>query len=543
MFNDGSFFEPDEYMTDYLGKQSVSLIRELGKKREERLLQRRSQTATSTPFSEEEGSKKPDDPWFITVAFSAPHNPFQALISDYEKPEIQAIPSFIGRIYASMIHSLDRNVGRILEALKETSQYDNTIVVFTSDNGAAPYVGLQDLNAPFRGWKATLFEGGIRIPFFLQWPSMIKETAKKVNQPIIHIDILPSLYSIASKGIKLSEKVLTNGFLKSFRTDGVNFLSALLPSSKTPAKHHNLPSLSSLFNSSLTSLFHPHHHVDLSLAKNETWASSSVSEPSVSSSSSSSSFSSLASYLKIPIYSSDNTDLTTNHRLLYWRSGNYKTVRYGNYKLQVHDSPRKVWFYNLLIDPTERNNLINQLNDGLKKEERIHNVDDLNGYLQYFNSSSSSYQVYNGKERKDIASGSSSSSSSSFHAPMISPSFPVLSALSHLVASSSHELLHSLHSSHDDATATVTSSPSFFSHNTTRYRKYSEIITVSSSDQYNVDILLSNLLHVYSSLVDMDRKQAKPMWPALVEIPICIDKASMADSNCLLTDEYIIWAN
>eukprot|EP01040_Poterioochromonas_malhamensis_P009817 gene9817-10661_t len=239
--NNGPFFEPDEYMTDYLGKQSSQLIHDLANKRE--------------PLS------KGDQPWFMTVAFTAPHNPFQALKSDYEEEEIQKIPSFIGRIYASMIKALDRNVGRLIEALKETNQYDNTIIIFTSDNGAAPYVGLPHLNAPFRGWKGTLFEGGVRIPFFLQWPKKITEVNRKVNEMIMHIDILPSVVAVATKGIKFLSDFSEDDSIRSrarritnFVTDGVNILQNFIKQS--PAKDSvSAKSIKSLIgqNSSISS--------------------------------------------------------------------------------------------------------------------------------------------------------------------------------------------------------------------------------------------------------------------------------------------------
>lgn len=66
-----------------------------------------------------------------------------------------------------MVVSLDRGVGQILQALRDTKQYENTIVVFTSDNGATDVGGIENLSKPFRGWKCTLFEDRIHVPFFL----------------------------------------------------------------------------------------------------------------------------------------------------------------------------------------------------------------------------------------------------------------------------------------------------------------------------------------------------------------------------------------
>ena len=72
-----------------------------------------------------------------------------------------------------MIRSLDRSVGRVMDALKANGLDDNTLVLFSSDNGGAGYVGLPDVNAPYRGWKISMFEGGIRVPFLARWPERL----------------------------------------------------------------------------------------------------------------------------------------------------------------------------------------------------------------------------------------------------------------------------------------------------------------------------------------------------------------------------------
>jgi arylsulfatase A-like enzyme len=108
-------------------------------------------------------------PFFLYVAFNAPHTPLQALRSDVDAlPEIEH-PTL--RVYAAMIRALDRGMGTVLEALRAHGLERDTLVIFTSDNGGADYVGLPDLNQPYRGWKMTFFEGGIRTPFFAKWPA------------------------------------------------------------------------------------------------------------------------------------------------------------------------------------------------------------------------------------------------------------------------------------------------------------------------------------------------------------------------------------
>lgn len=68
------------------------------------------------------------------------------------------------------LQALDRGVGTILQAVEESGRADNTMIIFTSDNGGPGTNYMPEINAPFRGWKATLFEGGVRVPFCLSWP-------------------------------------------------------------------------------------------------------------------------------------------------------------------------------------------------------------------------------------------------------------------------------------------------------------------------------------------------------------------------------------
>jgi uncharacterized sulfatase len=82
-----------------------------------------------------------------------------------------------------MIRALDRGVGEVLAALRRNGLEENTLVFFTSDNGGASYIGLPDLNRPFRGWKITLFEGGIRVPYFVKWPARIP-AGRVVRAPV-----------------------------------------------------------------------------------------------------------------------------------------------------------------------------------------------------------------------------------------------------------------------------------------------------------------------------------------------------------------------
>jgi arylsulfatase A-like enzyme len=99
-----------------------------------------------------------------------------------------------------MIRGLDRGIGQVINALKDNGIEDNTIVIFTSDNGGAGYVGLPDLNKPYRGWKITFFEGGIHTPYFIKWPKKISP-GSTYDSAVAHIDIFST--TLAAAGIEL----------------------------------------------------------------------------------------------------------------------------------------------------------------------------------------------------------------------------------------------------------------------------------------------------------------------------------------------------
>ena len=156
-YNGSKQFEPSEYMTDYLAKEAAHAI-EANKNR----------------------------PFFMYLAFNAPHTPLQALKSDYDA--LGQISDHRLRVYGAMIRGLERGVGVVLDALKANGLDDNTLVIFTSDNGGAGYIGLPDINKPFRGWKATFFEGGLHVPFFIRWPGHVPANSK-FDRPVGHVDI------------------------------------------------------------------------------------------------------------------------------------------------------------------------------------------------------------------------------------------------------------------------------------------------------------------------------------------------------------------
>ncbi len=185
-FNASKQFEPDAYLTDYLGREAVKAI-EANRNR----------------------------PFFMYLAFNAPHTPLQALRSDYDA--LANIKDHRLRVYGGMIRALDRNVGLVLDALKAHGLEENTLVIFTSDNGGANYVGLPDLNKPFRGWKATFFEGGIHVPFFMKWPAGLPKSVR-YEQPVGHVDIFSTAAAAAAATLP-TDRVMDGVDLAAFVAD------------------------------------------------------------------------------------------------------------------------------------------------------------------------------------------------------------------------------------------------------------------------------------------------------------------------------------
>ena len=115
-----------------------------------------------------------------------------------------------------MISALDRSVGQIVDALKINKLEENTLVIFTSDNGGAAYIELSDINKPFRGWKLNHFEGGIHVPFIMKWPINLV-AASSFEKAIHHNDIFSTIVS-AVKADMPSDRLI----------DGVDLLPYLM---------------------------------------------------------------------------------------------------------------------------------------------------------------------------------------------------------------------------------------------------------------------------------------------------------------------------
>ncbi|HEY5654154.1 MAG TPA: sulfatase-like hydrolase/transferase [Pontiella sp.] len=142
---------------------------------------------------ETQTTQSPDNPFFMYLSYTAPHAPMHAKPEHIE--QFTHIKNKTRRIYAAMMVSLDENVGRLLDYLKENEMYDNTLIVFLSDNGG-PTVKNGSNNGPLRDRKGSVWEGGVRVPFFIQWTDRIQ--AGQVRDDIVSsLDLLPTFAAAA----------------------------------------------------------------------------------------------------------------------------------------------------------------------------------------------------------------------------------------------------------------------------------------------------------------------------------------------------------
>jgi arylsulfatase A-like enzyme len=147
-----------------------------------------------------------DEPFFLQLAYYTVHTPLQAPASTVEIYRGRDKDRGHGHAkYGAMIHHMDVQVGRVLDALDEAGLSDNTLVVFTSDNGGlGGYVaeGLpgRDITsqAPLRGGKGMLYEGGIRVPLFARWPGHIPPGAVH-DEPVTQVDLMPTFCGVTEQ--------------------------------------------------------------------------------------------------------------------------------------------------------------------------------------------------------------------------------------------------------------------------------------------------------------------------------------------------------
>ncbi len=132
-------------------------------------------------------------PHFLYMPFNAVHAPMEAV--EKYSARFQNIADERRRTHAAMLTALDEAIGRILAVVRANKQESNTLIVFVSDNGG-PTPQTTSSNTPLRGFKAQVYEGGIRVPFMMQWPGKIKP-GTVYRQPVIALDIHSTLVAAA----------------------------------------------------------------------------------------------------------------------------------------------------------------------------------------------------------------------------------------------------------------------------------------------------------------------------------------------------------
>jgi arylsulfatase A len=158
-----------------------------------------------------------DKAFFLYVPFNTPHIPLAAKKELIEKHKDAFYPT-----YAAMMETMDDCVGLILKKIKDAGLDDRTIVIFTSDNGGLSVLefagGPSTYNAPYRGGKGYVYEGGLREPTIIRWPSKIKPGVS--DTPMINLDFVPTLVKLAGlavpaglDGIDISPLLLGTGNL------------------------------------------------------------------------------------------------------------------------------------------------------------------------------------------------------------------------------------------------------------------------------------------------------------------------------------------
>ncbi|HBE70762.1 MAG TPA: aryl-sulfate sulfohydrolase, partial [Planctomycetaceae bacterium] len=159
----------DEYLTDRLSQEAVAFI-----------------------------ERNRDQPWLLYLTHFAVHTPLQApknLVAKYKNKPPGQLHSHA--VMAAMIERVDRGIGRILAKLKELDLDQNTVIIFSSDNGG---YGPATSMAPLKGYKGTYYEGGIRVPLMIHWPGRI--AGGKCAVPVANVDLYPTLCELA--GIDLA---------------------------------------------------------------------------------------------------------------------------------------------------------------------------------------------------------------------------------------------------------------------------------------------------------------------------------------------------
>lgn len=160
----GQPVEEQAYLTDALTREAVSFI-----------------------------TRHHDRPYFLYLAYNAVHSPLQG--ADTYMAKFAHLPDIHRRIFAAMLANLDDGVGEVLQAVRSTNQEEDTLIVFLSDNGG-PTRELTSCNLPLRGEKGQMYEGGLRVPFMMQWKGHLPAN-KLYHHPVSSMDLFATAAAMA----------------------------------------------------------------------------------------------------------------------------------------------------------------------------------------------------------------------------------------------------------------------------------------------------------------------------------------------------------
>ncbi|NNE01397.1 MAG: sulfatase-like hydrolase/transferase [Pirellulaceae bacterium] len=143
-----------------------------------------------------------DKPFFLYLAFNAPHTPLEAKAEDLAK--FADIQDEKRRTYAAMVYAVDRGVGQLVDTLKSTGELENTLIVFLSDNGGK--IGAGANNAPLTQGKGSICEGGFRVPMFFHWPASVP-AGVRYDHPVSALDFYPTFARLAGATIASGKQI------------------------------------------------------------------------------------------------------------------------------------------------------------------------------------------------------------------------------------------------------------------------------------------------------------------------------------------------
>ena len=175
--------EDGDYLTDRLSGEAVKLIDGFG-----------------------------DEPFLLYFPFYSVHTPIQAKEADIEhyKPLVKEGMLHTDPVYASMVTSVDRGVGMVRAKLEEMGVADNTVIIFTGDNGGLDRNGRPTENRPLREGKGSAYEGGVRTPALVYWPG-VTSAGSVSEEPVITVDYYPTILEIAGVGGDASHNTEVDG--------------------------------------------------------------------------------------------------------------------------------------------------------------------------------------------------------------------------------------------------------------------------------------------------------------------------------------------